>query len=54
MQKVVDAWNKEQGAKQSLSVKMILLSRDNTFSRETARSAPNRPTWIYISSPAIT
>jgi multiple sugar transport system substrate-binding protein len=35
MQKVVDAWNKEQGAKQSLSVKMILLSRDNTFSRET-------------------
>ena len=35
MQKVVDAWNKEQGAKQGISVKMILLSRDNTFSRET-------------------
>jgi multiple sugar transport system substrate-binding protein len=35
MQKVVDAWNKEQGAKQGVSVKMILLSRDNTFSRET-------------------
>ena len=35
MQKVVDAWNKEQGAEQGVSVKMILLSRDNTFSRET-------------------
>ena len=35
MQKVVDAWNKEQGAKQGISVKMIFLSRDNTFSRET-------------------
>jgi multiple sugar transport system substrate-binding protein len=35
MQKVVDAWNKDQGAKEGVSVKMILLSRDNTFSRET-------------------
>ena len=35
MQKVVDAWNKQQGAEQGVSVKMILLSRDNTFSRET-------------------
>ena len=35
MQKVVDTWNKEDGAKQGISVKMILLSRDNTFSRET-------------------
>jgi multiple sugar transport system substrate-binding protein len=35
MQKVVDAWNKEQGAEQGVHVKMILLSRDKTFSRET-------------------
>jgi multiple sugar transport system substrate-binding protein len=35
MQKVVDAWNKEQGAEQGVHVKVILLSRDNTFSRET-------------------
>lgn len=35
MQKVVDAWNKDQGAKQNINVKMILLSRDDTFSRET-------------------
>lgn len=35
MQKVVDAWNKDQGAKENINVKMILLSRDDTFSRET-------------------
>ena len=39
MQKVVDAWNKDQGAKQNIQVKMILLSRDDTFSRETTEIA---------------
>ncbi len=38
MQKVVDAWNKDQGANQGIQVKMILLSRDDTFSSETTES----------------
>jgi multiple sugar transport system substrate-binding protein len=54
MQKVVDAWNKEQGTEQGVRIKMILLSRDNTFSRETTEIGASPPTSIFISLPAIT
>ena len=36
MQKVVDAYNSSQGKKDGVTVKMILLSRDNTFAKEAA------------------
>jgi multiple sugar transport system substrate-binding protein len=36
MQKVVDAYNTSQGKKDGVTVKMILLSRDNTFAKEAA------------------
>jgi multiple sugar transport system substrate-binding protein len=36
MQKVVDAYNASQGKKDGVTVKMILLSRDNTFAKEAA------------------
>lgn len=36
MQKVVTAYNAGQGKKDGVSVKMILLSRDNTFAKEAA------------------
>jgi multiple sugar transport system substrate-binding protein len=36
MQKVVDAYNASQGKKDGVKVKMILLSRDNTFAKEAA------------------
>lgn len=36
MQKVVDIYNASQGKKDGVSVKMILLSRDNTFAKEAA------------------
>jgi multiple sugar transport system substrate-binding protein len=39
MQKVVDAWNANQGAAQKIKVHMILLSRDDTFARETTEIA---------------
>jgi len=36
MQKVVDEYNASQGKKDGVTVKMILLSRDNTFAKEAA------------------
>ena len=36
MQKVVDAYNSSEGKKDGVTVKMILLSRDNTFAKEAA------------------
>ena len=39
MQKVVNAWNANQGAAQKIKVDMILLSRDDTFARETTEIA---------------
>jgi len=36
MQKVVDKYNASQGKKDGVKVKMILLSRDNTFAKEAA------------------
>lgn len=36
MQKVVTAYNASQGMKDGITVKMILLSRDNTFAKEAA------------------
>ncbi len=36
MQKVVTAYNASQGKKDGVTVKMILLSRDNTFAKEAA------------------
>ena len=36
MQKVVDSYNSSQGKKDGVTVKMILLSRDNTFAKEAA------------------
>lgn len=36
MQKVVDAYNAGQGKKDGVSVKQVLLSRDNTFAKEAA------------------
>ena len=36
MQKVVDEYNSSQGKKDGVTVKMILLSRDNTFAKEAA------------------
>ncbi len=49
MQKVVDAWNADQGVKDKVKVKMVLLSRDDTFSRETTEiSARSSSEDIYF------
>jgi multiple sugar transport system substrate-binding protein len=48
MAKVVDAYNADQGKKDGITVDMVLLSRQDTFSKETALMASKSPdTDIY-------
>ena len=51
MQKVVDAYNASQGKKEGVTVKMILLSRDNTFAKEaTLMKAKSSEYDIYFTA----
>lgn len=51
MQKVVDAYNAGQGMKDGVNVKMILLSRDNTFAKEaTLMKAKSSEYDIYFTA----
>jgi multiple sugar transport system substrate-binding protein len=51
MQKVVNAYNTSQGKKDGVNVKMILLSRDNTFAKEaTLMKAKSKEYDIYFTA----
>ena len=51
MQKVVNAYNASQGKKEGVTVKMILLSRDNTFAKEaTLMKAKSSEYDIYFTA----
>ena len=49
MQKVVDEYNKTQGKKDLVNVKMVLLSRDNTFAKEAALMRLSHPSTTFTS-----
>jgi len=51
MQKVVDAYNAGQGVSDKINVKMVLLSRDNTFAKEaTLMKAKSKEYDVYFTA----